>query len=715
MTPTELSGKIVRITFHSPDTYFTVAKIVPKGKKQEITAIGTMPFVQIGLLVQLQGIWKIDPKHGRQFAVEKFTYELPHDKEGIVQFLSSGVLPGIGQVFAKRIADHFGESTIHVLDSQTDKLYEIPGLSKKKVQSIIASWQNHSQFQELSHILLSWGITHRQAAKILQKWGHESVKILQENPYTLAKEIKGIGFQLADAIAKSLGFDPHSEKRLDAAIEFLLWEKANEGHTAPPLEEFIATSSETLQVTKEEVQESIKKAVLHGFVFLLKPADVTQVQLKHMRFLEQSIAMSITRLNSAPSCLRAFDVEKALEWAEKTVMLTLHSTQRDACRTSLTNQLSIITGGPGTGKSTIIRVILEIYKKLTKKIILAAPTGKAAKRLFEITHTESKTIHRLLHYSPIKNSFEYNAENPLPADVIVIDEASMLDSQLTYYLFRAIAEGTKVVIVGDVHQLPSIGPGAVLSDLITSGKIATTHLTEVFRQAQKSAIIQSAHRILHGDMPYLKNFQGSDFLFFSKTEPEEAQKTILELVTNTIPEQFGFDSKQDIQVLSPMKKGALGCDAMNSLLQGLFANKQTSRDSKVFLMGDKVMQIKNNYNKDVYNGDVGWVVGIDHDIGSITVAFDERTLEYSPLDQEELILAWAVSVHKYQGSEVPCVVIPVHTQHFKMLTRNLLYTAVTRGKKLVVLVGSIRAVAIAVHQKDAISRWTGLKGFLHIC
>ena len=713
MGPSEetLVGKIVRITFHHPDTHFTVAKIRPSGKACEVSAVGIMPFVQGGLDVSIQGAWKVDPKHGRQFIVEKYKYELPSDKEGVIQFLSSGILPGIGKALATKMWNHFGKAILHVLDVESERLDKLPGFSSKKIQSIRSSWQEHTQFQELSYLFMTWGITHRQATKILQKWGHESVDVIHQNPYILAQEIQGIGFQLADTIARSIGFDLHSQKRLMAAIEFFLWEKSNEGHTAPPLEEFINYSAELLGVSKEAIQECVKKVIQSGRIALIKSIESSspQLQLAHYAFLEQSIAHDIVRLSSTPSLLRKFDIEKALTWAEEKVGLVLHSTQKEACRTSLSNQVSIITGGPGTGKSTIIRILLAIYQKLTSKIILTAPTGKAAKRLFEVTNAPSKTIHRLLHFSPAKGCFEHTTENPIPADVVIIDEASMLDSQLASSLFKAIPSGAHVVIVGDVNQLPSIGAGAVLSDLIDSKKIATTTLTEIFRQAQRSAIIQSAHRILNGNMPFLKNHPASDFLFFAASEPEEAQKSILTLLFETIPERFGFDSKQDIQILSPMKKGALGCDALNTLLQSRFSGCSVQEGHKALQIGDKVMQIKNNYLKDVYNGDIGWVVEVDSDLGMVTVSFDDRLIEYTLLEQEELILAWAVSVHKYQGSEVPCVIIPVHTQHFKLLTKNLLYTAVTRGKKLVVLVGTIKAIAIAVHQKESILRWTGLQ------
>lgn len=707
----QLSGKIIRITFHNSENFFTVAKIEAKGQKGEIAVVGTMPFVQEGLSVKLQGSWTVDPRHGKQFAVEKYTYELPQDPEGLEQFLSSGILPGVGKKTASKLVDHFGSNILHILESQQDKLYELSSLGEKKIQSIIAAWNEHSQFQELSYILLSWGITHKQAVKIVKKWGHESVSIIKKNPYTLAKEIRGIGFQLADAIAMSIGFDKTSKERLHAAVEFFLWEKANEGHTAPLLEDFISYSAEQLNVTTENIQDTVKDAVAQGALSLFVHPEkaTTQVQIKHLHFIEQSIAKEAARLFHATPSLRSIDIVKALSWAESKSSLTLHEAQRNACKMVIENQFSIITGGPGTGKSTILRVILAIFEKLTSKIILAAPTGKAAKRMQEITGKPSKTIHRLLHFDPIKNSFEYNNKNPLIADLIVIDESSMLDSQLTYFLLRAIPTGAKVVIVGDVNQLPSIGAGAVLSDLISSQKIATTHLTEVFRQAKQSCIIQSAHRILHGELPYLKNTQGSDFLFVTANEPKEAQETILDLVVNKIPNTFGFNPKNDIQVLAPMKKGEIGCDMLNSILQAHFANrKDTSANKRTFVVGDKVMQIKNNYKKDVYNGDVGWVERLDQEAGTMQVTFDDQTHTYDALELEELVLAWAVSVHKYQGSEIPCVIIPVHTQHFRMLTRNLLYTAVTRGKKLVVLVGTVKAIAIAVKQKESMSRWTCL-------
>ena len=708
MSQETLSGKIVRVTYHNTDNYFTVAKIEKPKHKGEIAIVGTMPFVQSGLMVELVGSWTVDPRHGKQFQVAKYKYKLPEDPESIVQFLSSGVIPGVGAKTARKMVDYFGPKLLEILDNEPQRLHEMPGLGKK-AESIHEAWSAHSQFQELSYILLSWGITHRQAAKIFKKWGHESVDVIQKNPYILAKEIQGIGFHLADAIARSVGFELNSPERLDAAIEFFLWEKANEGHTAPPLDEFISSSAELLQVTKEEVEERIKEKKKTGalFFFTVKEEKI-QIQLRQMHYLEETIARECLRLKEGISPIRSFDTEKALSWAEEKTSLQLHSMQRHACLTSLVNQISIITGGPGTGKSTILRIILMIFEKLSKRIILAAPTGKAAKRMQEITGKFSKTIHRLLKFDPSKNTFEYNKDNPLPADLVVIDEASMLDTNLTYHLMRAIPTGAKVIIVGDVNQLPSIGPGLVLQDLIATGQIATTKLTEVFRQAKRSQIIQSAHRILQGEFPSLKNWEGSDFLFFQANEPLEAQAMLIDLAVKKIPESFGFDPRNDIQVLSPMKKGDIGCDMLNTLLQTHFSPNRPTTKAAHFAVGDKVMQIKNNYTKDVYNGDVGWVEWIDHDLGVLQVAFDDHRVEYATNDLEELSLAWAVSVHKYQGSEIPCVIIPVHTQHFKLLNRNLLYTAVTRGRKLVVLVGSVKAIAIAVKQQANLTRWTGL-------
>lgn len=710
MAKETLSGKIVRITYHNPENYFTVAKIQKATDSNEIAIVGTMPFIQSGLLVNLEGEWTVDPRHGKQFSVTKYAYTLPEDPESIVLFLSSGILPGVGIKTAKKMVDHFGSSLLTILDNDQNRLYEMTSLGKKKIAAIQEAWTSHSQYQELSYILLSWGISHRQSVKIFKKWGHESVEIIQKNPYILAKEIQGIGFHISDAIGRSIGFLPNSKERLEAAVDFFLWEKANEGHTAPLLEEFIASSAELLKVTEEEIEEVVKEKQHSGSVlFFTVQEGKIQIQLQKMHFLEKSIASECLRLQQARSTVRSFDAEKALLWAEEKVSLTLHPTQREACKVSLENQISIITGGPGTGKSTILRVILTIFERLSPKIVLAAPTGKAAKRMQEITGKFSKTIHRLLHFDPSKNSFQYNSSYPLTADLVVIDEASMLDTSLSYHLLRAIPSGAKVIIVGDINQLPSIGPGLVLQDMITSGQIPTTKLTEVFRQAKRSNIIRSAHTILQGELPFLKNVPGSDFLFFQANEPLEAQKLLIDLAIKKIPDSFGFDPKNEIQVLSPMKKGDIGCDILNSLLQKQFSPlAEIPAKSPTFMVGDKVMQIKNNYYKDVYNGDVGFVRWIDKEAGTLSVSFDDTIIDYTNIELEELSLAWAVSVHKYQGSEIPCVIIPVHTQHFKLLNRNLLYTAVTRGKKLVVLVGSVKAMAIAVKQQANISRWTGL-------
>ena len=704
-----LTGKILRITYHNTDNYFTVAKIEVTPHKGEIAIVGTMPFVQSGLMVDLEGSWAVDARHGKQFSVTKYKYTLPEDPESLILFLSSGVIPGVGIKTAKKMVDHFGPKLLHILDKEPERLHEMSGLGKK-ADGIKAAWSAHSQYQELSYILLSWGITHKQAAKIFKKWAHTSVEIIQKNPYVLAKEIQGIGFQLADAIARSIGFLLNSPERLDAAIEYFLWEKSTEGHTAPLLEEFISSSAELLQVTKEEVEERVKEKKKTGAVyFFTVKEEQVQIQLRQLHYLEESIASECLRIKGGPSPVRSFDIEKALAWAEEKTSLQLHPIQREACHMSLSHPISIITGGPGTGKSTILRIILMIFERLSKKIILAAPTGKAAKRMQEITGKFSKTIHRLLRYDPSKNTFEYTNINPLPADLIVIDEASMLDTSLSHHLMKAIPTGAKVIIVGDVNQLPSIGPGMVLQDLIATGQIATTKLTEVFRQAKRSQIIQSAHHILQGEIPSLKNWEGSDFLFFPANEAQEAQTILIDLAVKKIPETYGFDPRNDIQVLAPMKKGEIGCDMLNTLLQNHFSpNKPVSGKGNIFVVGDKVMQIKNNYQKDVYNGDVGWVEWIDQEMGVLRVSFDDHKVEYSTNELEELSLAWAVSVHKYQGSEIPCVIIPVHTQHFKLLNRNLLYTAVTRGKKLVVLVGSVKAIAIAVKQQANLSRWTGL-------
>lgn len=706
-----VSGEVLRLTYHDPNTAFTVAKLMPSSSKREVAIVGYMPMIQVGQQVRCSGNWVIDPKHGKQFSVQKLSYELPTHPASIERLLASGFLKGVGPVYAQKIVRKFGAQTFSVLDQEPERLYDVEGLGKKRADIIINCWKARTEQQELFIILCNWGISQSMALKILKKWGNTALQVIKENPYQLAKEIHGIGFHVADKIADRLGIDPKSDVRIDAAIEYLLWELSGEGHTCVPLSDFLPLCEEKLSIPASLIEQRIVEGFKRGDLVLFTPSiDAGRhVAVKRLFFCEQQIAVHVRRVITAPGRLRAVNIEKAIEWAEQTLHMHFAQSQKQAIAATLQHKLTILTGGPGTGKSTITRAIIAILSKLTKDIISVAPTGRAAKRLLEMTGHYSQTIHRLLKFNPGTGRFDHNAENPLHCDLLIVDEMSMVDTYLAYSLFEAVPSHARVLIVGDVDQLPSIGPGNVLKDLIESQKIPTVRLTEIFRQARHSKIIENAHRINSGQMPFLKNTYG-DFFFFPAKEPPEIRSCVMDLVTHRIPEKFGFDPRREIQVLAPMRRGECGIDQLNIDLQAFFSQTQAKIGS--FLVNDKVIQLRNNYQKEVYNGDIGFVRQVDTEAGTICVEFDERHIFYDSIDFDELSLAWAVSIHKYQGSECPCIVIPIHTQHFKLLNRNLLYTAVTRGKKLVVLVGSTKAIAIAVHQENTDLRWTHLKDAL---
>ncbi len=703
-----ITGEVLRLTYQDPTSAFTVAKLLTPKASREVAIVGYMPMIQVGQQVRCTGSWMIDPKHGKQFSVQKVSYELPTDPSSIQRLIASGFLKGIGPVFAERIVQRFGKQTFSILDQEPERLYEIQGLGKRRADEIIECWKSRTEQQELFVILCDWGISQSMALKILKKWGSNAIQVIKKNPYQLAKEIHGIGFRVADAIAERLGIDPQSDVRVDAAIEYFLWEMSVEGHTCVPVEQFLIKAEERLAIPSSLIQQRITEGFKRGDLVLFSPTveAVLHVALKKLFSCERSIALNLHRLLKNACHLRDVDIEKAIVWAGETLHIQFAEKQKEAIAAALKNKVTILTGGPGTGKSTITRAIVTILSKLTKHIVTVAPTGRAAKRLQEMAGHYSQTIHRLLKFNPSSGAFDHNASNPILCDLLIVDEVSMVDTHLAHCLFEAVPSHARVLLVGDVDQLPSIGPGSVLKDLIESTAIPTVRLTEIFRQARHSKIIENAHRINRGEMPFLKNDRG-DFFFFSATEPRDIRTCLLDLVTKRIPEKFGFDPRKEIQVLAPMRRGECGIEQINMDLQTFFSQGTGKIGS--LLLNDKVIQLRNNYQKDVYNGDIGFVREVNAETGTVCVEFDDSHVIYDGADLDELSLAWAVSVHKYQGSECPCVVIPIHTQHFKLLNRKLLYTAVTRGKKLVILCGSTKAIAIAVHQENADLRWTNLQ------
>lgn len=700
----ELAGYVDAIVYAQSENGFTVARL-KEPKKKELTAIvGYLPGLQAGENVVLKGNWKMHPSHGRQFEVKEYTVEAPSDILGIQKYLESGLVKGIGPVYAKKIVDHFGSETLEIIDKNPNRLYEIEGLGTKKIRLLKDCWKEQRSIREVMVFLRSLGASPGYAQKIYKQYGDESIAKVKENPYKLAKEVFGIGFKMADTIALKLGFALHSAERLAAGIEFVLWELANDGHTCYPKAEFMPIAAKMLEVDTELVEKEIGVLINKQII-----EQDGKIWLSPYFSYEQGIAKDLLRLIHGNQAIRPIQADKAADWVQGKLSIQFAEQQREAVIKALSDKVHIITGGPGTGKSTITNAILAVTSKLSDKITLAAPTGRAAKRMTQITRKLAFTIHALLEMDFSSGGFKRGRDNPIDAELIIVDEASMIDTQLLFHLLRAIPTKARLLFVGDIDQLPSVGAGTVLRDLISSNHIGVTRLTEIFRQAKGSKIITNAHRINQGEFPEINTPEKSDFHFIAAETPEAISEVILRLVSKEIPNLWKYHPMDDIQVLSPMKRGVVGVEMLNEALQNLLnpSSKPIFRAGRRFHLFDKVMQTKNNYDKNVYNGDIGRIIEITEEI--VTVSFDEKKVEYDLTDLDELILAYATSVHKYQGSECPCIVMPIHTSHFKLLHRNLLYTAVTRGKKQVYLVGMTKAIAIAIHNDQVQTRYTGLQ------
>ena len=710
----QLSGFIDNIVFASEETGFTVARLKTPNQIDLINIIGSMPGVIPGETMHCHGVWKHHAKHGRQFEVQSYELTAPVDVLGIQKYLESGMVKGIGPVYAKRIVDTFGVKTLEIIDKYPQRLQEVPGIGGKRVEKIERYWDEQKAVRNVMIFLQSHKVRPSFAQKIFRTYGEESIDKVTENPYRLAKEIYGIGFKTADELAQNLGIAPDSPLRIRAGVEHVLWELSSDGHVCYPKEEFIPEAEIMLDVCGDLIADQVDYLEQEGHIAQSMIEDQSFIWVKPLYMAEKGVARELKRILESPCNIRSMFVDKAIDWASEKQRIRFAKEQKTAIAASLEEKIHIITGGPGTGKSTITRAILSITSKVTDKIVLAAPTGRAAKRMSEICYKKAFTIHSLLEFDFHKGGFKKNRENPLSARLLIIDEASMIDTQLMYHLLKAIPDETRVIFIGDIDQLPSVGPGNVLKDMIASESLPVTRLKHIFRQGKGSRIVMNAHRINAGYFPETEHKKGSDFVFFDVEDPEAILTKILELIEHHIPEHFGFNAIDDIQVLSPMKRGVIGTDNLNHVLQQKL-NPQTLqliRMGRSFNFNDKVMQIRNNYDKKVYNGDVGRIVNIDLENQELIVSFDGKEVPYDFSEVDELMLAYAVSVHKYQGSECPCVIIPVHTTHFKLLFRNLLYTGITRGKKLVVLLGTKKALAIAVKTDNVKTRYTGLKYFI---
>lgn len=707
-------GYVERITFQNSENGYTVAQLKISQIKDLICIVGTMPAIIPGVTIRCKGYWKQHLVHGRQFIVEEHQIEAPADILGIKKYLGSGLIKGIGPTYAGRIVEIFGLDTLNILDNEPERLLDVPGLGAKRVEKIKSCWIEQKSIRDVMIFLQSNGVSPSYAQKIFKNYGNQSIVKVKQNPYILAREITGIGFKIADDIAKKMGIAHDSVQRIEAGIEYTLSELSKEGHVCYPLTEFLKVASEKLQVSLDAIQNRIQalkeEQCIELFDLVANQKLQTFIWHRPLFAAETGIAREINRLNNFPCHLRDVDIVKALEWVQAKLHIKLAENQSVAVKNCLFQKTHIITGGPGTGKSTITNAILSITEKLTQKIFLMAPTGRAAKRMSEITGKKATTIHSILEYDFKNGGFKRNRGNPLDCDLAIIDEASMIDTFLMYSLLKALPDHCRVIFVGDINQLPSVGPGNVLRDMIKSQTISVTSLTEIYRQAAGSRIITNAHKINNGIFPDITPLSNSDFFFLEADTPEEVLKNIIALVAQRLPQRYGYDPLQDIQVLTPMRKGIVGAENLNAVLQETL-NKNGDplfRAGRKLLIGDKVMQIRNDYKKEVYNGEVGIIKDIDLLEQQVLVQVDDREIIYEFSELDEIVLAYAVSVHKYQGSQCTCVVLPIHTTHFALLYRNLLYTGVTRGQKLVIIVGNKKALAIAVKNDEVKKRYTGL-------
>jgi exodeoxyribonuclease V alpha subunit len=716
---TTLDGTIERFVFRGEDSGFTVARLAT-ADRATVTIVGELVGVTEGLPLRLHGRWIDDRRFGRQFRVATYQLRAPETLVGIERFLGSGIIPGIGPELARRLVAHFGMDTLEVIDRAPERLVEVAGIGAQRAAKLAAAFAAQRHVQDVMVFLRGHGVSAAFAARIVKKYGADAINVVRANPYRLAREVWGIGFRTADAIAERIGIARDAPQRLEAGLLHALEIAAEDGHMHLPDDELMATAAELLHTAADGLAPRLAALEYSHLVVREALGDrgaCTMLPWAHAA--ELAAALGLAQLIRTPARGLALDIHAAIHAFEAVTGVVLADQQRRAVEAALVDKCTVITGGPGVGKTTIVKAIVHLARLVHRRVALAAPTGRAAKRLGEATVMEAVTIHRLLEFQPHEGGFQRGPHAPLDADLLVIDEASMVDAQLFSAVVGALRPGAQLVLVGDIDQLPSVGAGAVLADVIDSGAATVIRLTEIFRQAAASQIVVSAHAINRGELPVLDAPGAgaapaalSDFYFIARDDAEAARATIVELVAERIPARFGFDPVAEVQVLAPMHRGELGTAALNSALQERLnpgaGGPELVRGERVFRRGDKVMQLRNDYDKAVFNGDIGVIGAIDPEGGAISVEFDGRLASYERSELDQLTHAYAVSVHKSQGSEYAAVVIPLATQHYMMLQRSLLYTAVTRGKRLVVIVGSRRAVAMAVRNADARRRYTWL-------
>ena len=713
LAETTIEGTVERVVYSGGDGAFTVARLKVEKGGAVVTVVGSLVGIPAGAVLRVSGRFETTARFGEQFRVERYTEVAPQTIEGLRRYLGSGLIKGIGPEFASRIVDRFGIETLEILDSDPARISEVPGIGPSRARAIRQAWSAQREVRKVMVFLQGYGVSPAFAARIYKRYGPAAIARVRENPYRLAFDVWGIGFLSADKLAAALGVARDAPARAEAGVRHVLDDYGGNGHVFVPRPRLAQAAAALLDLPEDSVDQAIDRLARTGDCAIdasvVEDARAPAVYEAGLYRAECALAAGLRKLLVAPAPRTEIDRERAIAWYEREAGIALARQQVEAVSTALSAKVAVITGGPGVGKTTIVRGIVSILEKKGVRVALAAPTGRAAKRLADATGAPASTLHRMLEWRPAEASFARNAARPLELDVLIVDEASMLDVRLAADLMAALPASGRLVLVGDVDQLPSVGPGTVLGDVIASGVVPVVRLTEIFRQAAESMIVVNAHRIHDGDMPDLGGGAARDFFFLEHDDPAGAAELIRDLVTTRLPKKYGLQP-HDIQVLSPMHRGELGAGNLNQLLQAaLTAGAQgIERGARTLRVGDKVMQIRNDYDKEVWNGDSGVIDSIDADGDALHVRFDDRTIEYGIDEVDTLALAYAATVHKSQGSEYPAVVVPVHTQHYVMLQRNLLYTAITRGKRLVVLVGTRKALALAVRNADVAARASGL-------
>ncbi len=706
-----LEGVVERVVFAADEGHYAVVRLRVKGRRQPVTLVGALAGVKEGEELQVKGRYEMHPRFGEQFRAVWWYAVLPATVAGIQKYLASGLIKGVGPETAKRLVEHFGADTLEVIDSDPERLAEVKGLGPKRIRQIARDWQEHQAARKVLVALQGLGLGLAFATRVYRHYGDRAVEVATTDPYQLALDVNGIGFATADRLAARLNLDPLAPARLAAGLLHVLDEASGDGHVYLPLDRLLEQAGELLKVPAKPLLAALGTMVREGRVVVQDLPEGQGVYKKPAFVAEVGVARSLANLKVTPGEPAPLHLDELLERVQRDRGLELSREQAAAVLAACREKALVITGGPGTGKTTIVSCILDLYRHLGAKVLLMAPTGRAAKRLSETTGAEAATIHRALEFSPQTGGFRRNAAEPLKADVVIVDEVSMVDVFLMHHLLRAVPPTCRLILVGDAHQLPAVGPGNVLKDLLDSGVVAVARLTQIYRQARESLIVVNAHRVNQGAFPVLaRRFGQGDFVFQELEDPEELHRRLLELVCDFLPRQYGFDPVKDIQVITPMHRGRLGVGALNQDLQ-----RRLNPQSPAFPFGDrhlrqydKVMQLKNNYFKEVFNGDQGQVWGYDPEGQRLQVNFEGRIVTYEPAEKEELTLAYAVTVHKAQGSEFPAVVLVLTTQHYLMLQRNLLYTALTRGRRLLVLLGSKRALGLAIANDRPVRRFTHL-------